>query len=380
MKLKDLKDKNDLFQSLDKSILKTITQKETSKQLWNSMKMKCQGNVRVKRAQLNRLRRDFEGYGGRGRGKNAFRGGRGQGRGRGRLNWSKDTVECYKCHKLGHFQYECQANYENLDESEDMVLMVYTNTLGGDRDDVWFIDFGCSNHMCGYSSLFCNLEKGFNKVVRLGNYASMNLVRKGSVRLTVKGVNHLVRDVYYVPELKNNLISVGQMQERGLVVLVRSNMCRIYHHTKGLIIKTTMAASRMFMLLSNTRSVKKERDGECFQDVIFEEEQWNWEMSFQDDRRFYLEWEDGNGEDVEDSNNGSEEENVASPVRDEFSDDNEEDEVAPPMTPQVRRAPTYLNDFVSGDGLSDEREEVQTHLALFASAVHSDPILLRVVT
>ena len=47
MKLKDLKAKNYLFQSIDKSILKTITQKETSKQLWDSMKMKCQGNARV---------------------------------------------------------------------------------------------------------------------------------------------------------------------------------------------------------------------------------------------------------------------------------------------------------------------------------------------
>lgn len=33
-----------------------------------------------------------------------------------------------------------------------------------------------------------------------------------------------------------------------------------------------------------------------------------------------------------------------------------------------------MNDFVSGDGLSDEGEEVQTHLALFSSVVHSDPI------
>lgn len=77
---------------------------------------------------------------------------------------------------------------------------------------------------------------------------------------------------------------------------------------------------------------------------------------------------------MEDSDDGSEEENVASPARDESSDGNEEDEVAPSMTPRVRRAPTYLNDFVSGDGLSDEWEEVQTHLALFASVVHSNPI------
>ncbi|XP_050918476.1 uncharacterized protein LOC127135893 [Lathyrus oleraceus] len=54
------------------------------------------------------LKVTHEGYGERGRGKAAFRGGRGQGRGRGHLNWSKDTVECYKCHKFGHFQYECK--------------------------------------------------------------------------------------------------------------------------------------------------------------------------------------------------------------------------------------------------------------------------------
>lgn len=361
MKLKDLKAKNYLFQSIDKSILKTITQKETSKQLWDSMKLKCRGNARVKRAQLNRLRRDFEvlamkqgesiidyfgrvmtvandmrnygedvddvkivekilrtltdkwnyivcsieeskdidqlsvdalqssllvheqkfkvsgedehalkvtheqSYGGRGRGRTAFRGGQGQGRGRNSQPRSKETVECYKCHKLGHYQYECQANYADLEESEEMVLMAYVDMFGGDRDVVWYIDSGCSNHMCGDSSLFCELEEGFNKVVRLGNYASMNVVGKGSVRLNVKGVNYLVRDVYYVPGLKNNLLSVGQLQERGLAVLMQSNECRIYHHTKGLVFQTNMTANRMFVLLSSTQSIKKENKEECFQ-------------------------------------------------------------------------------------------------------------------
>jgi hypothetical protein len=59
-KLKDLKVKNYLFQSIDKSILKKITQKETAKQLWDSMKVKYQGNARVQRPQLQILRRNFE--------------------------------------------------------------------------------------------------------------------------------------------------------------------------------------------------------------------------------------------------------------------------------------------------------------------------------
>ena len=48
--------------------------------------------------------------GGRGgdRAREAFRGrGRERGRGRGRHSFNKTTVECYKCHQLEHFRYEC---------------------------------------------------------------------------------------------------------------------------------------------------------------------------------------------------------------------------------------------------------------------------------
>ncbi|KAM2672176.1 hypothetical protein EV1_007905 [Malus domestica] len=58
---------------------------------------------------------------------------RGRGRGRGRQNVDKSTIECYNCHELGHYQYECpqkdkeaKANY--AEASEEMLLMVYTDT------------------------------------------------------------------------------------------------------------------------------------------------------------------------------------------------------------------------------------------------------------
>ena len=60
MKLKDLKAQNYLFQAIDHSILETILCKDTSKDIWDSMKKKYQGSSRVKRAQLQVLRRDFE--------------------------------------------------------------------------------------------------------------------------------------------------------------------------------------------------------------------------------------------------------------------------------------------------------------------------------
>ena len=62
-------------------------------------------------------------FGGRrgSQGRRAFRG-----RGRGRINpvFNKALIECYKCHQLGHFQYECpkwekEANYAELEEKKE---------------------------------------------------------------------------------------------------------------------------------------------------------------------------------------------------------------------------------------------------------------------
>lgn len=60
LKLKDLKAKNYLFQAIDRSILETILCKETSKDIWDSMKNKYAGSTRMKRAQLQVLRKEFE--------------------------------------------------------------------------------------------------------------------------------------------------------------------------------------------------------------------------------------------------------------------------------------------------------------------------------
>lgn len=363
-RVNDLKVKNYLFQSIDRVILEQILEKRTSKQIWDSMKRKFEGNARVKRSLLQTLRRDFEvlemkvgetitdyfarvmtiankmrsngeqmrdvtivekilrtltekfnyvvvsieeskdidnitidelqssllvheqkfnrssgeehalkvthdeGYSGGGRGRTTFRGGRG--RGRGRQTYNKAIIECYKCHQLGHYQYECptlgkQANYVELDESEEMLLMAYVESHGVTRDDVWFLDSGCSNHMCGDRSLFYELDEGFTQMVKLGNHTKLSVVGKGNVRLTLEGMNHLVTEVFYVPALRNNLLSVGQLQEKGLAILLHSNQCKIYHPSKGLIIQSNMTANRMFVLLSNTQPIRQEAKAMCFQ-------------------------------------------------------------------------------------------------------------------
>ena len=59
-KLKDLKAKKYLFQAIDRSILETILCKDTSKQIWDSIKKKFLGTKRAKRVHLQALRAKFE--------------------------------------------------------------------------------------------------------------------------------------------------------------------------------------------------------------------------------------------------------------------------------------------------------------------------------
>jgi hypothetical protein len=84
------------------------------------------------------------------------RGGRGRGRGRQSLN--RATIECFKCHKLGHFQFECpdwekKANYAELEE-EELLLMAYEELRQPSQEEGWFLDSGCSNHMTGNKKWF----------------------------------------------------------------------------------------------------------------------------------------------------------------------------------------------------------------------------------
>ena len=85
---------------------------------------------------------------------------------------------------------------------------------------IWFLDSGCSNHMCCNKDLFCDLDNSFRESVKLGNDWSLIVQGKGKVRMEVHGIVFVIIGVFYVPDLKNNLLSIGQLQEKRMAVLI----------------------------------------------------------------------------------------------------------------------------------------------------------------
>jgi hypothetical protein len=98
--------------------------------------------------------------------------------------------------------------------------------------------------MCGNKQWFYTIDEDFRNSVKLGNESRMEVMGKGNIRLEINGAVQVVTDVYYVPDLKNNLLSVGQLQERGLTLLIQNGTCKLYHPRRGLIMQTKMTANR----------------------------------------------------------------------------------------------------------------------------------------
>ena len=65
--------------------------------------------------------------------------------------------------------------------------------------------------------------------MRFENNFKMAVLGKDNIRLQVVGVSHVIKDVFYIPELKNNLLSLGQLQERGVSILIQHGEYKIYH-------------------------------------------------------------------------------------------------------------------------------------------------------
>lgn len=127
---------------------------------------------------------------------------------------------------------------------EDTTFMAYTPEES--KGMMWFLDSGCSNHMCGNRDRFIDLDLEFTSSVKSGNNSRMKVVEKGNVKLFLNEATYVINDVYHVLDLKNNLLSIGQPQPKGLSFLFQVDVCKVFHQEKHIIFQSWMSTNRMF--------------------------------------------------------------------------------------------------------------------------------------
>jgi len=117
------------------------------------------------------------------------------------------------------------------------------------ESDVWYVDTSCSNHMCGCKSSFSYLDEDFHSIVSFGDCSTVNAMGKGDIEIRTKnGFVEIISDVLYVPDLKSNLMRVGQLQEKGYVIIIQNGVYELYDPPRGAIVVVQISSNRLFPL------------------------------------------------------------------------------------------------------------------------------------
>ena len=96
-----------------------------------------------------------------------------------------------------------------------------------EESESWLIDSGCTNHMTNDRELFKDLKPTNITKVRIGNGDYISVKGKGTVAIASGSGTKFIPDVLFVPEIQQNLLSVGQLIERGFKVAFEDNFCLI---------------------------------------------------------------------------------------------------------------------------------------------------------
>ncbi|KAL5752044.1 hypothetical protein ACOSQ2_022551 [Xanthoceras sorbifolium] len=122
---------------------------------------------------------------------------------------------------------------------------------------MWYLDTGCSNHICGDKFAFSELDESFRNTVKFGDNSSISVMAKGNVTIRTKeNTAQIISNVFFVPNLKTNLLNIGQLQEKGYEIIIKERVCSIQDPKKGLIAQVNMTSNRMFPLyLHNTANL-----------------------------------------------------------------------------------------------------------------------------
>ncbi|KAB2062692.1 hypothetical protein ES319_A10G170000v1, partial [Gossypium barbadense] len=143
-----------------------------------------------------------------------------------------------------------KSNFLEKEEVETLLMAVHNKQEESQNIYLWYVDTGCSNHMCGNKSSFSYLNEDFHTTVSFRDKSIVHVVGKGDISIRTKnGFVETISNDFFVPALKSNLLNVGQLQEKGYVIMISKGVCEIYDPSRGAIAVVPMNTNRLFPLV-----------------------------------------------------------------------------------------------------------------------------------
>ncbi|KAG5134117.1 hypothetical protein JHK82_025305 [Glycine max] len=165
-----------------------------------------------------------------------------------------------------------EVRKEKVDIEE--VLYMVTVKDESDHGDNWFLDTGCSTHMSGKKDWFVEIDFTVKSRVRFADDRTMKVEGVGKVMIKKRdGSKCFISGVLYVPGMKSNLLSIGQLLEKGYKMVLEDCVMKVYDNERRLLIKANLSKNRTF---------KVELDvlvQQCLASTI-DKEEWLWHFRY----------------------------------------------------------------------------------------------------
>ncbi|GAU36409.1 hypothetical protein TSUD_38770 [Trifolium subterraneum] len=213
--------------------------------------------------------------------------------------FNKKNVKCYNCDKVGHFADECwfakdhkwkgkkkhdsdacaaqEESSSDGDENEVKLMMATLSEVSDDQShtDYWFLDTGCSNHMTSHKEWLIDINPSKKSKIRFADDRTLQVEGMGKMVITRDdGKNVIMEDVLYVPGIKSNLLSIGQLIQKGFEVKMKNNSLSLFDTNHKLILKTPLTKNRTFQINMSTAKLM------CLSAVETEDINWIWHARF----------------------------------------------------------------------------------------------------
>jgi hypothetical protein len=103
--------------------------------------------------------------------------------------------------------------------------------------------------MTGNREAFSELDTGVIGTIKFGDNSAVDIGGRGTVLFHCKSGEHRApTDVYYIPKLRKNIISISQLDERGCQVPIDGGILHILNRERKLLPKVHHAKNRLYVL------------------------------------------------------------------------------------------------------------------------------------
>ncbi|XP_013715021.2 uncharacterized protein LOC106418813 [Brassica napus] len=124
-----------------------------------------------------------------------------------------------------------------------------------DAEDIWYLDNGASNHMTGDQRYFSEIDKLVTGKVRFGDDSRIDIKGKGTISfIDMNGEARKMNDVYFIPDLRRNIISLGQATESGCDIRLRGNHLTMHDKHGKLLIQANKSKNRLYKVVCESKT------------------------------------------------------------------------------------------------------------------------------